>query len=59
MAQRTGQPLVAVPLDAIVGLAWEMVSGYLSHGRWRPDARDVLPWILGGALASALAAVLP
>ncbi len=57
-AHRAGDALLAIPLAACLGVAWELVSGRLTNGAWRPAPLDVVPWVLGGVLAAFLEARL-
>lgn len=58
-AQLAGQSFVAIPVAAILGIAWEVLSERLSGGKWRPALLDVLPWALGGVLSALIEWVLP
>ncbi len=51
---------MAIPLAACLGVAWELVSGRLSHAApGGPRPLDVVPWVLGGVLAALLEARAP
>ena len=57
-SHRLGDAFLAVLLATFLGIGWEVVTGHLSRGQWRPMVLDVVPWILGGCLAALLEEVV-